>query len=69
MTDIASDGSNYFYVADNSRRVVSFEASGYEIAQLGNTQLESDIVRICLSGKYLAVLTSQNEIALFEVIE
>ena len=69
MTDIAADGSNYFYVADNSKRIVSFEVSGYEIAQLGSTQLESSIVRICLSGKHLAVLTSQNEIALFEVIE
>ena len=69
MTDIAADGSNYFYVADNSKRIVSFEVSGYEIAQLGSTELGSNIVRICLSGKYLAVLTSQNEIALFEVIE
>ena len=69
VTDIAADGRNYFYVADNSRRIVSFEASGFEVSQLGFTELDSQIVRICLSGKYLAVLTAQNRIALFEVIQ
>ena len=69
VIDLAADGKNYFYVADNSRRLVSFEASGYEVAQLGWTELEAQIVRICLSGKYLAALTAQNRIALFEIIE
>ena len=69
VRDIAADGSNYFYVADNSRRIVSFSVSGYEIAQLGVTELESAISSICLSSGYLAVLTSLNDIVLFQVIE
>lgn len=69
VRDIAADGENYFYVADNSRRIVSFEASGFETTQLGFTELDSQIVRICLSGRYLAVLTEQNTVALFEVIQ
>ena len=69
VNDLAADGRNYFYVADNSRRIVSFEASGFEITQLGFTELDDQIVRISLSGKYLAVLTEQNTIALFEVIQ
>lgn len=69
VNDIAADGLNYFYVADNSRRIVSFEASGFEVTQLGFTELEDQIVRICLSGKYLAVLTDRNTVALFEVIQ
>lgn len=69
VNDIAQDGANYFYVADNSRRIVSFSVSGYEISQLGSTTLENSISSICLSGKYLAVLTSANTVALFEVIE
>ena len=69
VRDLAADGSNYFYVADNSRRVVSYESSGYEVSQLGWTELEDPIVSICLSGRHLAALTTQNRIALFEVIE
>ena len=69
VRDIAADGYNYFYVADNSRRIVSFSVSGYEIAQLGVTELESAISSICLSSGYLAVLTSLNDIVLFQVIE
>jgi len=69
VTDIAADGKNYFYVADNSRRIVSLEASGYEITQLGSTVLDDQIVRICLSGKYLVALTDRNSMALFEVIK
>ncbi|MBR4120373.1 MAG: hypothetical protein IKT95_01310, partial [Spirochaetales bacterium] len=69
VRDIAQDGTNYFYVADNSRRIVSFSVSGYEVSQIGVTELESAISSICLSSDYLAVLTSQNDIALFQVIE
>ncbi len=69
VKDIAQDEANYFYIADNSKRIVSFSVSGYEITQLGTTTLENAISRICLSGKYLAVLTTANTIALFEVIE
>ena len=69
VADIAADGDNYFYVADNSSRIVSFEASGYEVTQLGFTELDAPVSRICLSGKYLAVLTEQNTIAMFKVIE
>ena len=69
VRDIAADGSNYFYVADNSRRIVSFSVSGYEVTQLGVTELEDAISSICLSSCYLAVLTSQNDIVLFQVIE
>ena len=69
VKDLEADGSNYFYVADNSRRVVSFEASGYEVSQLGWTELDAPIVSICLSGRYLVALTTQNRLALFEVIE
>ncbi|MGP1508208.1 MAG: hypothetical protein ACTTJW_04945 [Sphaerochaeta sp.] len=66
---LESDGANYFYIADNSRRLVSFGVSGYEIEQLGFTTLENAISRICLNGRYLAAFTSNNKIALFEVIE
>ncbi len=69
VKDIAQKGANYFYIADNSKRLVSFSVSGYEIAQLGTTTLANAISRICLSGKYLAALTDANTIALFEVIE
>ena len=69
VKDIAQDGANYFYVADNSRRIVSFSVSGYEVSQIGVTELESAICSICLSSRYLAVLTAQNDIALFQVIE
>ena len=69
VKDIAQDGANYFYVADNSRRIVSFSVSGYEVSQIGVTELESAISSICLSSDYLAVLTAQNDIALFQVIE
>lgn len=67
--DIAQDGGNYFYIADSSKNLVSFSVSGYEIAQIGQTSLESQIRRICLNGQYLAVLTQDNQIALFKVIE
>ena len=69
VKDFVSDGANYFYVADNSRRIVSFSVSGYEVTQLGVTELEDAISSICLSSGYLAVLTSRNDIALFQVIE
>ena len=69
VKDLEADGENYFYVADNSRRIVSFSASGFEVTQLGATELEASIRSICLSGGYLAVLTSQNDIALFQAIE
>ena len=69
VKDIAQDGANYFYVADNSRRIVSFSVSGYEVSQIGVTELESAISSICLSSDYLVVLTAQNDIALFQVIE
>ncbi len=67
--DIAQDGGNYFYIADSSKNLVSFSVSGYEIAQIGQTPLESQIRRICLNGQYLAALTQDNRIALFKVIE
>ena len=67
--DIAQDGGNYFYIADSSKNLVSFSVSGYEIAQIGQTSLESQIRRICLNGQYLAALTQDNRIALFKVIE
>lgn len=69
MVDIQADGSNYFYVADNDCRLVSFEATGNEVIQLGATLLDNRIRSICLSGRYLAALTEANTIALFEVIE
>lgn len=69
VVDIQADGSNYFYVADNSNRLVSFEATGNEIVQLGATVLADPISRICLSGRYLAAFTEANAIALFEVIQ
>ena len=69
VKDLAADGANYFYVADNSRRIVSFSVSGYEVTQLGITELEDAISSICLSSGYLAVLTSRNDIALFLAIE
>ncbi len=67
--DIAQDGGNYFYIADSSKNLVSFSVSGYEIAQIGQTALESQISRICLNGQYLAALTEDDHIALFKVIE
>jgi hypothetical protein len=67
--DIAQDGGNYFYVADSSKNLVSFSVSGYEIAQIGQTALESQISRICLNRQYLAALTEDNRISLFKVIE
>ena len=67
--DFAQDGGNYFYVADSSKKLVSFSVSGYEIAQIGQTTLDSQIRRICLNGQYLAALTEDNRIALFKVIE
>ena len=67
--DIAQDGGNFFYIADSSKNLVSFSVSGYEIAQIGRTALESQIMRICLNGQYLAALTQDNHIALFKVIE
>ena len=69
VRDLAADGTNYFYVADNSRRIVSFSVSGYEVTQLGSTELEAAINSICLSSGFLAVLTAQNDIALFQAIE
>ena len=63
-----ADGSNYFYVADNSNRLVSFSVTGYEVTQLGDTTLTKQITKLCLSGKYLAAITSSNTIAMFEVI-
>ena len=48
---------------------MSFSVSGYEVSQIGVTELESAICSICLSSRYLAVLTAQNDIALFQVIE
>ena len=69
VRELESDGANYFYVADNSRRIVSFSVSGYEVTQLGITELNDAISSICLSSDYLAVLTSQNDIALFQAIE
>ena len=67
--DLAEDGGNYFYVADANRRLVSYSVSGYEISQLGTTMLDSQIVRICLNDGYLVALTSDNRLALFNVIE
>ena len=69
VRDFVADGANYFYVADNSRRIVSFSVTGYEVTQLGATELEDAISSICLSSRYLAVLTSRNDIVLFQVIE
>ena len=69
MTDMAADGANYFYVADNSNRIVSFSVTGHEVSQLGSTALDYPVVRICLSGSYLAALLSDSSVALFEVIQ
>ena len=69
MTDMAADGANYFYVADNSNRIVSFSVTGHEVSQLGSTTLDYPVIRICLSGSYLAALLSDNSVALFEVIQ
>lgn len=69
MVDMQADGDNYFYIADNSNRVVSFESYGYEVSQLGSTAISDPISFICLSGKYLIAYTSVNTIALFEVIQ
>lgn len=69
LVDMAADGQNYFYVADNSNRIVSFEVYGHEISQLGSTTISNPIRSICLSGKYLAAMTAVNTIALFEVIQ
>ena len=69
VVDMEADGRNYFYIADNGKRLVSFEATGHEISQLGTTTLESNILDICLSGKYLLALTQDLKLALFEVIE
>ena len=69
VADMQSDGGNYFYVSDNSNRLVSFSVSGCEIVQLGCTTLDHQILTICLSGSHLAALTGDLKIALFEVIE
>lgn len=69
VVDIACDGWNYFYVADADGHVVSYSVSGYEISELGSSDLGGGILGICLNGSNLLALTSDSRVALFFVIE
>lgn len=66
--DIKADGSNYFYVMDNSKRIVSFEVNGNEIAQLGSVSLSENPSMMALGNDYLVALTSEN-ISLYGIIK
>ena len=69
VRDMARDRFGYLYVADGSKNLISYSASGYELTRLGFTTLEDQILRIALADGHLVALTTGNRLALFIKIE
>ncbi|MCF0238383.1 MAG: hypothetical protein HUK24_07260 [Sphaerochaetaceae bacterium] len=69
VKDLLADTVNYFYVVDNSNRIISFEVTGNEIAQLGSVSLNNGIICSALSDNYIISVTNNNKIAVFGIIE
>jgi len=66
--DLEADGGNYFYAVTSDNRIVSFEATGYEVAQLGSVSVASAPVSIALASSYFAAVTESGTIMLFSII-
>lgn len=69
VLDLESDAGNFFYAVTTGDRIVSFEANGYEITQIGYVTLDAKPVSIALSNHYFAAVTEHGTIALFGIIE
>ena len=69
VLDLEADGGNYIYAVTSGNRIVSFEANGYELTQIGYVTLAAKPVSIALTGGYFAAVTDSGTIALFGIIE
>ena len=68
VLDLEADGSNYFYILDQSNRIVSFEASAYEVSQLGSVTLPSKPMSYALSSEYFLVVMENFKLNLYGII-
>jgi len=69
VLDLETDGGNYVYAVTRGNRIVSFEANGYELTQIGYVTLASAPVSIALTSGYFAAVTEAGTIALFGIID
>ena len=69
VLDLEADGGNYIYAVTSGNRIVSFEANGYELTQMGYVTLAAKPVSIALTSGYFAAVTDSGTIALFGIIE
>lgn len=68
IEDLEADGSNYFYVLDSSNRIISFEASAYEVSQLGSVELPSKANSFALSSEYFLVVMENLKLNVYGII-
>lgn len=68
ISDLESDGSNYFYILDSANRIISFEASAYEVAQLGAVELPSKVLSFALSSEYFLVVMENLKLNVYGII-
>ena len=69
IVDLEADGSNYFYVLDSSNRIVTFEASAYEVAQHGNVELPSPVQSFALTEGHFIVVMQNLQLNVYDIIE
>ena len=69
VEDLEADGANYFYILDNSNRVVTFEASAYEIKQLGEVTLPSKAQSFALTNGYFIVVMENLKLNVYGIIQ
>ncbi len=69
VLDLEADGGNYIYAVTSGNRIVTFEANGYEVTQIGYVTLDSKPVSIALTGSYFATVTEAGTMALFGIID
>lgn len=69
VEDLEADGSNYFYVLDTANRIISYEASAYEITQLGAVDLPSKAQSNALTDGYFLVVMQDLKLNVYGIIK
>ena len=68
VQDVEADGANYFYVFDTANRIVTFEASAYEVSQLGAVDLPSKAVSYALTSEFFVVVLENLKLNVYGII-
>ena len=69
VVDLEADGANFFYVLDSANRIVTFEASAYEVAQHGSVELSSPVQSFALTSDHFVVVMENLQLNVYDIID